>query len=304
MAPTRIPGIEYAAMPKAGTKAAALAWPPRLIVIHATDNTASRDAEARYASTRTDPQSGWTSAHAYVDTGGALGSLPLSLQAWAAYSYANQHGIHIEMCGRSGAVPAATIARTAALVRTLLALGAAAAVKLSPADVAAGKSGICGHRDITIGLGVGDHEDPGASFDWAGFMAQVNGGDDVLADERAWVNNADKYGWAAAAMLDPVPGVSQADGKTGTVPNAQAQLLRRAEAKLDAVLKALGVAQADLDELQARPAFDVAAFAAALAPLLADHLGVEVSADQLVAALESDAGQAALVKAANAAEDS
>lgn len=50
--------------------------------------------------------------------------------------------------------------------------------------------------------------------------------------------------------------------------------------------------------------FDVAALAAALAPLLTDHLGVEVSQDALVAALNSDAGQAALVKAANTAEDS
>lgn len=54
----------------------------------------------------------------------------------------------------------------------------------------------------------------------------------------------------------------------------------------------------------ARPALDAATVAAALAPLLTDHLGVEVSQDQLVAALNSDAGQAALVRAANAAEDS
>jgi hypothetical protein len=184
MTPTYIPGIDYAAMPKAGTKASGLSWPPRLIVIHATDNTASRDAEAHYASTRTDAQSGWTSAHAYVDTGGVLGSLPLTLQAWAAYSYANQHGVHLEMCGQSGAVPAGTIARTAGIVRALLQLGAAAPVKLGPADVAAGKSGICGHLDITLGLHVGDHQDPGPSFDWAAFMALVNGGEDMEQGDK------------------------------------------------------------------------------------------------------------------------
>lgn len=52
------------------------------------------------------------------------------------------------------------------------------------------------------------------------------------------------------------------------------------------------------------PVPDITALAAALAPLLTDHLGVEVGEDALVAALQSDAGQAALVQAANAAEDS
>jgi hypothetical protein len=90
----------------------------------------------------------------------------------------------------------------------------------------------------------------------------------------------------------------------GNAPSPRTQQLGRLEAKLDAVLKAQGLAQADIDELQARPAavVDVAALAAVLAPLL-NHDGVEVTTDQIVAALNSDAGQAALVKAANRAED-
>jgi hypothetical protein len=176
LGPTRIPGIEYAAMPRSGAVAAGLAWPPRWIVIHDTGNNQSnRYSEARYAATRTDAQAYWTSAHVYVDRGGALGSLPLTLRAWAAYAEANAHGVHIEMCRESnGVVHPDTIRHTTAVVRTLLQLGAGAPVKLSPADVAASKRGICGHRDITLGLHVGDHEDPGANFDWAGFMAQVS----------------------------------------------------------------------------------------------------------------------------------
>lgn len=288
MAPIRIPGIEYAAMPRAGTRTAALAWPPRWIVIHDTGNNSStRYDEASYAATRTDSSSNWTSAQVYVDRGGPLGSLPLNLQAWAAYSEANAHGVHIEMCRESnGVVHPDTIRHTTEVVRTLLGLGAAAPVKLSPADVAAHKPGICGHRDITLGLHVGDHEDPGASFDWASFMAQVNGGDDMLKDEKIVSTSTPGMGDRdAATLLSDIwnvvmRGRTQGGDLWGDSPFA----------------KLLAAA--------ARPALDAATVAAALAPLLTDHLGVEVSQDQLVAALNSDAGQAALVKAANAAEDS
>lgn len=70
------------------------------------------------------------------------------------------------------------------------------------------------------------------------------------------------------------------------------------------VVELLKRLDANLAALTARPALDVAALAAALAPLLTDHLGVEVSAEVLVAALKSDEGQAALVAADNKAEDS
>ncbi len=177
--PSRLPGVTYAELPVTASAAAVLALPPRLVVIHDTSNSASAAAEAHYAATRS--LSGATSAHFYVDTTGPLGSLPLTKQAWAAYSYANSHGWHIEMCGynagMTGAVPAATIAITAGLVRQMCQLGGIPMVKLSPADVAAGKRGICGHWDITTGLGVGTHDDPGPRFDWPAFIAAVNGDD-------------------------------------------------------------------------------------------------------------------------------
>jgi hypothetical protein len=95
----------------------------------------------------------------------------------------------------------------------------------------------------------------------------------------------------------------------GTVrPQLDTVARKRIEAKADATLRALGVAQADIDELQARPVVDVAALAAALAPLLAKRLDVELDAAAVLGVLESPEGQAALVQAstagANAAEDS
>lgn len=177
MAPTRIPGVEYARAPRTQSKGSALAWPPRLVVIHDTGNPNSdRYDEANYAATRTDPQKDWTSAHAYIDAGGVLGSLPLNYAAWAAYSYANAHGFHLEMCKPGGSVAAATITNTARITRVLCDLAGIPRVKLSPAEVAAGKSGVCGHYDITVGLGVGSHTDPGKNFGWTDFMRQVNDG--------------------------------------------------------------------------------------------------------------------------------
>lgn len=180
----RIPGVAYGAAPRAESKAAALGQPVDIVVVHDTGNpTATKENESHYAATRTDLSKYWTSCHAYTDTGGVLGSLRLDRQAWAAYSYANANGWHIEMCGMNAgdahAVPAATIAITATLVRQLCELGGVPMVKLSPADVAAGKRGVCGHRDITLGLHVGTHDDPGPAFNWTAFMQQVNSGGPV-----------------------------------------------------------------------------------------------------------------------------
>lgn len=38
--------------------------------------------------------------------------------------------------------------------------------KLTPADVAAGKAGVIGHVDWTVGMRDGDHTDPGVGFPW------------------------------------------------------------------------------------------------------------------------------------------
>lgn len=186
-----LPGIPYASLPRAASAAGPLFWPPRLVVIHDTSNTASAAAEASYAANRGDVQANWTSAHFYVDPAGPLGSCPLDVQAWAAYSYANAHGWHIEMCGMNagapGAVPRATVALTARLVAQLCDLAGIPKTHLGPADVAAGKAGITGHWDITQGLHVGTHDDPGPAFDWVGFIATVNSqGDDMaqLTDQQ------------------------------------------------------------------------------------------------------------------------
>lgn len=58
----------------------------------------------------------------------------------------------------------------------------------------------------------------------------------------------------ADVWAQELTGASPYDRKT---PSARTLQLGRIEAKQDAILKALGVAQADLDELQARPAAEL-----------------------------------------------
>lgn len=104
---------------------------------------------------------------------------------------------------------------------------------------------------------------------------------------------------------------------TGTEPwvSGQSWMAKAVEAPLRTTVDLLraiaGRVDIDATELAAieaaaragaAAAFDPAAIVERLAPVLAEHLGVDQAA--VVAALESEAGQAALVRAGNAAEDS
>lgn len=175
---TRFPGVEYAAPPRAAAHTQALAWNPRLVVVHDTGNSSSsRYDEANYAATRTDPLRFWTSAHAYIDKGGVLGSLPLNLRAWSAFSYANANGFHIEICLRD-LHDGAALTHAAAIVRDLCQAAGIPMRHLTPAQIAAGERGICGHADITNAhIDQNDHLDPDhEGFDWPAFMTMVTSG--------------------------------------------------------------------------------------------------------------------------------
>src|SRR5207249_7215862 len=104
---SKIAGITYGPLPRpAGPDfIATLDFPPRMIVIHDTGNTAPATNEAQFAANRTDPPKKWTSAHFYVDTGGPFGSTPLDVVAWGAFHFANHNGWHIEMCGKNAGDP-------------------------------------------------------------------------------------------------------------------------------------------------------------------------------------------------------
>lgn len=154
----------------------------RVVVIHATANTASAHDEASYATWRTD----MVSAHFYVDANEAYRSLPLDDIAFGCFDHGNRISVQIELCGRSDQISDATMVRAAPIVAEICQRYQLPIRKISASEVAAGVSGICGHVDITYAFPQdgGDHTDPGPNFPWTRFIGYVqnaaNEGDDLM----------------------------------------------------------------------------------------------------------------------------
>lgn len=152
----------------------------QVVVIHATDNTASAEAEASYATHRPDQ----TSAHFYVDEVKPYRGLPLDNIAYGCLWHGNQISIQLELCGRSNQLTDATLRAAAPIVAAVCAQYGIPARKVTAAQVAAGVKGICGHADITAAFPQdgGDHTDPGGSFPWDRFIGHINGGSSMAGE--------------------------------------------------------------------------------------------------------------------------
>lgn len=145
----------------------------QVVVIHATDNTASAAAEASYARTRPDK----TSAHFYVDDGQVIQALDTTHEAYGCLYHGNRISVQFELCGRSNALSDATLRRAAPVVARVCREFGIPVRHLSADQVRAGVMGICGHDAITLAFPEdhGDHTDPGALFPWDRFISYVNG---------------------------------------------------------------------------------------------------------------------------------
>lgn len=151
----------------------------QMVVIHATDNTASAQAEANYARTRPDQ----TSAHFYVDDGQVIQALPTDHVAYGCFSTGNGRSIQFELSGLSGHISDATMRRAAPVVARVCRDWGIPVRKVGPAELVAGARGVCGHADVTAAWHQGDHIDPGPGFDWARFISYVGAGDAMLKDD-------------------------------------------------------------------------------------------------------------------------
>jgi N-acetyl-anhydromuramyl-L-alanine amidase AmpD len=288
------------------------------IAIHNTSNNATAEAEASYATRRTDG----VSAHFYADADSVIQSLDTAARAGhAGNSEGNQHAVAVEIRGFNAWSRQTWLDSVAwsLLGRVLADVCRAYGIQVRRASVAEMQSNprvraVYSHDDMRRAWGGTDHTDPGGNFPWdrlfAAVNAAMNGGDDVEQSERVSPATPDNnsVGDALNIAVQVRTGLWLDESKTGYGPPRPSSALGKLHAKLDAALAALGVAQADIDELQARPVVDVAVLAAALAPLLADRLDVELDAAAVLGVLQSPEGQAALVQAstagANAAEDS
>lgn len=153
------------------------------------------------------------SAHAISDASMLLSDLvPDERAAWTAGPTGNSVGLHIEQCafvamsrpqwlsesdvnvwvpwlndGRGGwrliRSPMSMLRNTAKWLRTKSDKWGIPLVKLSPAEVRAGKAGVCGHGDISVAWGETDHTDPEPNYPWDVVLTLARGGADVEEDD-------------------------------------------------------------------------------------------------------------------------
>lgn len=170
------------------------------IVVHYTagsERSTSAEDGAAYDARRTDG----TSTHYFVDSNSVVQCVYTWDRANAAFGIGNRKGIQYELCGtqqtRAQWLDAASDATltNAARQMALDCIKYGLPVRwLTPAQMNAGFRGICGHADVTLAYGLGDHMDPGTAFPRdvllqriQSFMAaalppaqQVRGGEEML----------------------------------------------------------------------------------------------------------------------------
>ena len=157
----------------------------RLIVIHTMEcgeTTGKAKQVLNWFKGKTSPKA---SAHYMTDNKEVFQLISDDDTAWAVDDYElNQQSISIELAGSASQTPAqwsdsysvSELAVVAKLASTLAKKYGIPAIKLSPADIIAGKSGFCGHADITVAKKVkGGHTDPGRGFVWDKFITLVKG---------------------------------------------------------------------------------------------------------------------------------
>ncbi len=151
----------------------------QLVVIHTTEGSAhaqSAEDGASYDQRRTDG----TSTHYFVDSDSVVQCVRTADQAHTARAQGNRRGIQYELCGRTtldwaGAYAQAMLRRAAHQAARDCRKWGIPARKLSPAQVADGLKGFCGHADITYAFPQdgGTHTDPGSAFPWSQFLGYV-----------------------------------------------------------------------------------------------------------------------------------
>lgn len=156
---------------------------PRLIVVHTMETPESNGRAYQVAQWFAGPSSPQASAHYMVDNSEIYQSVLEENTAWAVDDFElNQESISIEHAGLAAQSEAdwhdhyslAELALSAKLAADIAHRNGIPIVKLTPADILAGKSGFCGHIDITLAKHIaGGHTDPGTNFPWIEYLAKV-----------------------------------------------------------------------------------------------------------------------------------
>lgn len=164
------------------------------IVIHCTVSPTGRGWARKIANYFQSANAGG-SAHYVVDAYEIVKTLPESTVAYHAPP--NTGSIGVELCDWQKGKPSrwedaehvAMLTLAAPLVRDIAEQHDIPLVWLSPADLRAGKRGVCGHVDVSRAWGRTDHGDPhmGGPFPTNKFMDMIkNGVDDVPTTKEIW----------------------------------------------------------------------------------------------------------------------
>lgn len=154
---------------------------PRLIVIHTMETPETEGRAKQVADWFASNFSPEASAHYCVDNKHVYNTVLEADTSWAVDDFFfNEASISIELAGQASQDPKlwydayskSELDIAAKLVADISKRHKIPLVKLTPAEINAGKSGICSHLDITVAKHIaGGHSDPGKDFPWTEFVS-------------------------------------------------------------------------------------------------------------------------------------
>lgn len=156
---------------------------PRLIVIHTMETPESEGRAKQVAlwfAGKTAPQA---SAHYMIDDKMVVQSVHESDTAWAVDDWAlNLASISLEHAAQAAMTGGqwgntyslAELSNSAHVAANIAKRWEIPIVKLTPQEILEGKSGFCGHVDITVAKSIkGGHTDPGSNFPWTEYLKMI-----------------------------------------------------------------------------------------------------------------------------------
>jgi hypothetical protein len=207
----------------------------RLVALHTAEGSRTVESLGRWFQRRPTEKDPGSSSHTGIDDFRIETYVAYDRAAWTLRS-GNKISDNAELCGFARWSRAEWLTHDQMLtlaaqwVRERCAARNIPLRKLTPAQVAAGVSGVIGHKDWTVGMHDGTHTDPGDNFPWDVVIARARNQEDDMpsADEvaKAVWDQARKNGFGDTVSAWQV--VSASDARTAAlqaqVNNLQAQM--------------------------------------------------------------------------------